>query len=119
MVGVLLVYGIIGVVGGIIAAEMADNKGKNRALWFVLSLVISPLVTILILAVMDKPREGSASVSDRPDSSRSGGVSRSEEDRSSDDVLTRLERLNDLRKDGALTEEEFEAEKDRILSSVE
>jgi hypothetical protein len=79
------------------AADTAARKGQSFVAVFVLSLIFSPVLGWLVAVL-------AANQSQTPPSEQGEG-----------DRIGELERLTQLRTSGAVTEEEFAAEKARIL----
>ena len=77
-------------------AKYAERKGQNFALFFLLGLLVSPIVSFIVALVVRDPRDGSP--------------------RSSGEHLDQLQKITELRDAGTLSPEEFEAEKARILA---
>lgn len=92
----IVVYFVIGIIFALICSGMARRRGRDGAIWGILGFFFG-LIPVLVLAVA-----GSAST---------GGVAVSNANSSLDE----LAKLTQLMKDGALTEEEFEAQKVRLL----
>ena len=82
----LLVSGLV--------ARMASKKGQNPVLWFALALVISPLFAAFLLDIR-KPGSGPFVPPD---------------------ISEELSRFASLRDSGALSSEEFESQKARLLA---
>jgi hypothetical protein len=76
-----------------VARYAEQQKGQNFTLFFLVGLITSFLITLLVAMVLPAKNAKSS------------------------DSLDRLERLAELRNSGALTEEEFAAQKAAILTT--
>ncbi len=98
-----MVYVVIWLAMAAIAAGIAQMKGRNMLLWGGLGLV-GGLITVIVVACMPRVNDVPAQFY-----SPSGTPA-------SPSVAAQLERLADLRRKGALTEDEFEAQKRRLIA---
>ena len=55
---VWIVLAIVWVALSIAVGNLAKEKGRNRTAWVLLSLVLCPLVTLVIVAPLSSPKEG-------------------------------------------------------------
>lgn len=94
-------------------ARVAKRRGQSFWLWFVASIVITPPIAFLaLLFVTQRPDRAAAPSAEQPYGA--WGVTTGD-DSYAGDHTAELERLADLRDRGALTDEEFEAQKARVL----
>lgn len=99
MSAVIFFMGLLGIILwpvtriAVLIADLAERKSRSFVAFFWLSILISPLITWLIVSSVGKEK----------DSSRAGS--------SADE----LRKLNDLFKEGILTQEEFDKKKQEIL----
>ncbi len=77
----------------IVVGIFAGTKNRSGFGWFLLSLFISPIITLILLAIL--PRRGST-----PDS-----------------LLGKLKEIDRLREDGVITEDEYQMKRKAILES--
>ena len=55
--GVIALFSLIGYLGLVfLIAWVADQRGQNGALWFLLALFTSPIVAALLLLIITSPR---------------------------------------------------------------
>lgn len=94
----MLVGGIFALIGYLIA-NAAERKGRSWATFFWLSILVSPLLMGIIIAVLPS-QNGTASNSNQIDPSQ------------------QLERLSELKKQGVLTQSEFDAKKKELLDRI-
>ena len=52
MVGVIILFIVVYLLFCIVPAYMADKRGRNIIGWFILSIIITPIYTSLILACL-------------------------------------------------------------------
>lgn len=93
---VVVIYLIIAVVFALICKSMAAKRNLNPALWAVLGFFFG-LIPVIILAVIGTQNT-------QPQQQASSGSS-----------LDELAKLKQLLNDGVLTEEEFAAQKSKLL----
>ena len=93
--GVLLVLIVVYVGLAVGVGAYAEDRGRSPLMWTVLSIIFSPPIGLLA-AYFEDDQAKSAPTSDH---------------------LTQLKTITQLRDAGALTAEEFESEKARILES--
>jgi hypothetical protein len=70
-------------------AKYAERKGQNLALFFLLGVLVSPIISLIAALLVRDPR---------------------------DDRLDALQKITNLRDAGTLSPQEFETEKARILA---
>ena len=85
----------------IIVTAIGDKRRIGAITTFFVCLILSPIVGFI--AVMDSPKKADGNVATNKAVKEI-------------DYTEQLTRLNDLRKDGALTEEEFNSEKQKLLA---
>lgn len=94
----MIVGGIFALIGFLIA-NAAERKGRSWATFFWLSILVSPLLMGIIIAVLPS-QESAGSNSNQIDPSQ------------------QLERLSELQKQGVLTRAEFETKKKELLDRI-
>ncbi len=133
----VLVLLLLYVLPSVLVAKYAERKGQSFALFLVLGLLVSWIVSLIVAVVMRDQGEmpGSASRPEArsepphnlppppaatatshaaaPSAPQPSGAASTQGPDSPD--LATLERLNELRLSGALTDEEFEVEKTKVL----
>lgn len=77
----------------IVVGVFAGSKNRSGFGWFLLSLFISPIITLILLAIL--PRRGSMSVS----------------------LEGKLREIDRLRTDGVITEDEYQVKRKAIIES--
>lgn len=97
--GLLFTVGF-GIIFSLMVAIYASNRNKSGLLWFVISFLISPLIAFLILYF----------------TTRSPSENTPTDDRVSLRKTDEIKALWDLKQAGAITEEEFSAKKQKLLS---
>jgi hypothetical protein len=90
-------------ISGMVAAIIGDKKQMGFAGTFILCMLLSPVIGGVI-AYLSKDKE----IADLEKKT----LLRSSED----DTISKLERLADLKASGALTEEEYQQQKSKILN---
>lgn len=95
----LIVVAAIWIVAAVLVAGYAEGKGHSFGLYLLLGLITSPVVSLIVAMLV-------------PDQTL-------EEVEDVDDDLDRLQRLGELRASGVLSEDEFAAQKSRILAEQE
>jgi hypothetical protein len=78
----------------IVVGVFAGSKSRSGFGWFVLSLFISPIITLILLAIL--PRRGSSPVS----------------------LAGKLKEIDRLREDGIITEDEYQVKRKAIIESA-
>lgn len=86
-----------------LVGDYAAKKGQSWGLFTLLAVIISPVLTLIVALIVEDKSQGS---SDRD----------APEPESSNDDLERLKKLGELHTSGVLTDEEFAAEKARVLA---
>jgi hypothetical protein len=97
------VFLIIWLVSGVVCLLIANAKGRNPALAFVLG-VLGGLIAILVYAVLPSVQPNAAALPAPRDTAL--------------ESMDALERLNDLRASGALTDDEFAVKKQALLERI-
>jgi hypothetical protein len=98
-----MVYIVIWIALAAIAAGIAQMKGRNALLWGGLGLV-GGLITVIVVACMPRVNDIPGQYFSAPGTPASASLA------------SQLERLADLRRKGALTEEEFETQKRKLIA---
>lgn len=94
----------------LLVAAIGNNRRIGFGLTFLVALIFSPLVG-LIAALLSKPKPTAADLA--LEQMQAAAVANAE-----GSTVDRLERLAKLRADGALTAEEFEQEKAKVLAKA-
>lgn len=101
---------IVGVVGGAFfsflalgIANMAEQKGRSFDAFFMLSIIFSPLIMGIIAAALGPVSKGQQTVSAVIPNL---------------DITEQIRKLNDLKDQGILTQEEFDAKKEQLLKRI-
>jgi hypothetical protein len=103
----------------IIPAAIANSKGRSGAGWFLLAVLISPLIAgILAAVVSNKKTEASAAQAEAVAAQRHAEVVAASTGLKEIHAVTAIERLAALRDSGALTAEEFESKKAEMLARL-
>ncbi len=89
---------VLWLVGSIVVAVFASNRNRSGFGWLILSLFISPLFSLIFLAIL--PKGGLASVPDAPQS-----------------LEGKLKEIERLKETGLITEEEYSIKRRAILES--
>lgn len=110
---------IIWVVFAVAIAFWADSRGRNSALFFFVSVILSPLLAGLILLLTpDLKQEAKRQEQERADREihleQIKAIAKPGEPLS---MANELEKLAELRDRGVLTTEEFQAQKEKLLSA--
>ncbi|MEA2273477.1 MAG: hypothetical protein QOI98_2185 [Solirubrobacteraceae bacterium] len=92
-----VLFVMVGFVSALIPAVIADRKGHNGLAYFLFGLFAWPFAVGVSLLLQDKNASGNQLAPK--------------------DRMEQIERLARLRDSGALTSEEFEAEKNRVMTS--
>lgn len=99
-----------------LVAATARRRGERFWVWFLAAIVLTPLVAfVLLLLLTPRPRASVAPTELQPEGA--WGVTTGP-DALATDHTAELERLADLRDRGALTDDEFEAQKARVLRAA-
>lgn len=97
--------------------RLAARRGQGFWLWFVASIVVTPPIAFLaLLFVTQRPDRAAAPSTGQPYGA--WGVTTGPDSLATDHTAE-LERLAELRDRGALTDEEYEAQKARVLRRSE
>lgn len=107
---------IFWLLGCFVVALAASNRGRSGFGWFLLSVLISPLLGLLFVLVAKdlsekEQKQTVIHIKDRPSTNSSASTD------TSDGQLSRLERLARLHERGYLTREEYEEPKRKALRS--
>jgi uncharacterized membrane protein len=101
---------LVWIVFSLLLAVVANSRGRSPVGWFLLSLLISPLIAFVLLLVM-----ADLSVHYQRHDVLVEAISGSP---ANDDALSRLARLASLRDSGAITPAEYETKKAQLLERV-
>lgn len=97
--------------------RLAKRRGQGFWLWFIAAILVTPPIAFLaLLFVTQRPDRAAAPSTGQPYGA--WGVTTGPDSLATDHTAE-LERLADLRDRGALTDEEFEAQKARVLRRSE
>ncbi len=99
----VVVYLVVAIAIVVIAWRVADDRGRRPGVWGGLAFLFGIFALLVLILLPSKAEERQAAPIDT-----SAGV----------DYLDQLERLNRLRQSGALTDEEYEHQKQRLLSAA-
>ena len=102
----VVVYLVVAIAIVVIAWRVADDRGRRPGVWGGLAFLFGIFALLVLILLPSKAEERQAAPIDT-----SAGVDYL-------DQLERLERLNRLRQSGALTDEEYEHQKQRLLSAA-
>jgi hypothetical protein len=92
----------------LVPAVLANARGRNPFVWFLVSLAISPLLASILVFVFRDLALDAFRHQELVSAARQPEV----------DALDRLERLAALRDRGAITSQEYEAKKAQLLDEV-
>ena len=108
--GMIMILGFITLLIGLcfLIADMAQAKGRSWLAFFLLSLLISPLITWLI----------AASLSPLPGSAEYVAPAESREPQNAESLPQQIEKLGELRDKGLITQKEFAEKKKELLDRM-
>ena len=108
--GFIGILGLITLLIGLcfLIADMAQAKGRSWLAFFLLSLLISPLITWLI----------AASLSPLPGSAEYVAPAASREPQNAESLSQQIEKLGELRDKGLITQKEFAEKKKELLDRI-
>lgn len=93
--------------------RLAERRGQGFWLWCIAAIVVTPPIAFLALLFVSQPPDPAAAPTPTQEYGAWGVTTGP--DSLATDHTAELERLADLRDRGALTDEEFEAQKARVL----
>lgn len=103
----------------ILPAAIASSKGRSAVGWFLIGIIISPLLAAILVALLSSPAVEDRRHLELLEAARGGSRATATEPTSpSADPVALLARLAELRDSGAISPEEFETKKAELLARV-
>lgn len=106
---------LVWVVLAILVGVLADSRGRSGIAWVLFSLILSPLIGLVVVMVMQDLRKASVDLADKRADRDAHLVALQAAHAPKVGVADELERLDELRKRGLLTDAQFDAQKAKLL----
>ena len=113
------IFVLIWVICGVCSGVVASGKGRSGAAWFLFGLLLGPFGLLVAFVSSDESTNqrsqvapsssGESASPDKVEASKKDGLEKG-------DRIEKLESLANLREQGALTEEEFQREKQKVMN---
>lgn len=118
MMGIII---LIAILCGVCSSVIAAGKGRSGAAWFPIGFLLGFLGVFAAYVSSDESTNYRSQLapSSSGESASADKVETSKKDRLEKEDLKKLESLAKLRERGALTEEEFQQEKQRVMNGVQ
>lgn len=115
-----MLYIIVGLLGGVICSLIAPTKRRNILGWFVIGFLM-PVIGIILLLVLPTEPDPYAAPNDlipEPGPAQLAQQAEAQRQNAQDRSLEALQKLVELKDQGAVTQAEFDAKKQQLLEQI-